>query len=459
MRVLVGLTALLSFGGCSVLFDGSDLVGSADGSAGGDDLAGIGGGGSGGGGGGGGGGGNSDMGQRACTTLSQPPTLKPKRVTVGGNAPFQLGAADVDGDGHIDIVTANQESKDVSVMLGDGAGGFTLAGGKTFASGCPTNTVPYWMALGDFDGNRRPDLAITCFDYTSSTANGLVVILNTSTAPGSVTFAAPKSIDPKNVEQDYLEVATGDFNGDHRDDLAISHYGLNSKPGALVVLTSVGDGSFNHDPVHQRFAMPSGAADIGVGDLNADGLADIVVGSGDYWIEELISVAAAPGTFNRGRIGFDTAKMMGTIAYPRLPVIADLDGDHKNDLEFAEGYSGPSGYAALFLQDTNNAFAPDPKEYPTVTCPSLNAVADFNCDGKPDIVVGSLGCSAGDPRTIEVLLQGVNTTFPTRAPTLTLTSGPYGMAVADFNEDGLPDIVVGSGSGEFDVNVLITTPQ
>src|SRR6185369_6641491 len=115
--------------------------------------------------------------------------------------------------------------------------------------------------------------------------------------------------------------------------------------------------------------------------------------------------------------------MMGTIGFPNLPIITDIDGDKRNDVVFAEGYSGPtSGYEAVFLQDGNAAFPAEPKEYPTATCPTVDAVGDFNCDGKPDVVVGSPGCENGDPRTVEVLLQGVNTTFSVRDPSYTLTT-------------------------------------
>jgi hypothetical protein len=454
MRALVGLgvTALVVAAGCSVLFDGSDLDGRADGSAGVGDMSG----------GGGGGSGGADMAHFACTALAQPPKLVGKMHTVGGNTPNRLGAGDMDGDGHADIVSANRESNDVSVMLGDGAGNFMLSGSKTFASGCPAQTKPYWLALGDFNGDRRPDLAITCYDFDTYTANGAVVILNTTSAPGAATFAAPQSVNAQNIEQDYIEVATGDFTGDHKDDLAISHYGLNSKPGSVVILVSNGDGTFSHDAVRQRFVAPSGAADIGVGDLNHDGLADLVVGSDEYWLLELTSVAAAPGTFNQGKIGFDATAMKGTIAFPNLPVIADMNGDGRNDVIFAEAYSSPAGYAALFLQDENGAFPVQPKEYPASKCPIQHAVADFNCDGKLDVIVGSAGCNddATVPRELAMLLQGINTTFPTQDPKLTLTNiAPYGIAVADFNEDGLPDIVVGSGYNEFGVNVLTTTRQ
>jgi hypothetical protein len=64
------------------------------------------------------------------------------------------------------------------------------------------------------------------------------------------------------------------------------------------------------------------------------------------------------------------------------------------------------------------------------------------------------------PREVAVMLQGVSTSFTEQNPTVAIAEyGPQGIATADFNEDGLPDIVVGNGFNKYTVSVLITTPQ
>ena len=92
-----------------------------------------------------------------------------------GTNPDAVAAADLNGDGRADVVTANGGSGDVSVLLGDGAGGFAAA--KTFASG----PHPVGVAVGDMDGDGRLDLAVVNRDDST------VAVLR---GAGDGTFAA-----------------------------------------------------------------------------------------------------------------------------------------------------------------------------------------------------------------------------------------------------------------------------
>ena len=63
--------------------------------------------------------------------------------------------ADVNGDGKLDVISANTGDNTVSILLGNGSGGFTAAQGSPFAAG----NAPFAVVVGDFNGDGRPDLA------------------------------------------------------------------------------------------------------------------------------------------------------------------------------------------------------------------------------------------------------------------------------------------------------------
>ena len=81
------------------------------------------------------------------------------RYAAGKGAHF-VAIADLNGDGNLDIAVANKDSEDVTILLGDGRGHFRPAPGSPFSAGhCPND-----IAVGDFNGDQKPDLAIVNHD-------------------------------------------------------------------------------------------------------------------------------------------------------------------------------------------------------------------------------------------------------------------------------------------------------
>ncbi len=87
-------------------------------------------------------------------------------------APHSLAVGDFNGDGKPDLAIANGASNNVTVLLGNGSGGFTAAPGSPFAVG----SGPQSVAVGDFNGDGKPDLAIANFNGSTVT-----VLLGTGT--------------------------------------------------------------------------------------------------------------------------------------------------------------------------------------------------------------------------------------------------------------------------------------
>src|SRR3954452_7202476 len=108
------------------------------------------------------------------------PAAGPSRFATG-SAPGSVEVADLNGDGKPDLVVANEQSQNVTVLLGDGRGGFTAAPGSPFAAGQQPNDV----AIGDFNRDGKLDLA-----FANHEAKHLTVLLGDgrgrfAAAPGS----------------------------------------------------------------------------------------------------------------------------------------------------------------------------------------------------------------------------------------------------------------------------------
>ena len=91
-------------------------------------------------------------------------------VATGGLGPYSIALGDFNLDGKLDLVTANTVSNNVTVLLGNGAGGLAAAQGSPFATG----TLPYGVAVGGFNGDGKPDLLVSnATDRTVSVRVGM----------------------------------------------------------------------------------------------------------------------------------------------------------------------------------------------------------------------------------------------------------------------------------------------
>src|SRR5262249_11713876 len=131
---------------------------------------------------------------------------------VVGKSPDFVSLSDLNGDGNLDLAVTNQRDSTVSVLLGDGHGGFAPAPGAPAKVG----SFPDSVAVGDFNGDGRPDLAVS-----NSSKNNLNLLLGNGdgTFQAAGTFAVGPS--PQSV-------AVGDFNGDGIPDLVAANSGSNT---------------------------------------------------------------------------------------------------------------------------------------------------------------------------------------------------------------------------------------
>lgn len=166
--------------------------------------------------------------------------------------PSSVALADLDGDGQLDIITANGDSDDLSVLLGSGDG--TFAGQVSLDAGGQT---PTGLAVADLDGDGQPDLVTANAD-----SDDLSVLLGS----GDGTFAAAATIPAGRTP---IDVAVGYVDADDRLDIVSANFGSDD----VSVLAGQGGGAFQ---AAGRFAAGSHPRAVGLADVDGDGLADVV---------------------------------------------------------------------------------------------------------------------------------------------------------------------------------------
>jgi hypothetical protein len=273
-----------------------------------------------------------------------------------GSQPYAVAVGDFDGDGNLDLVTANYGVHAVSVLLGNGDGTFQPAVSYPLDSG----SHPDAIAVGDFNGDGIPDLV------TANSGNNTVSVL---LGKGDGTFRAAVSYPVGSQPQ---SVAVGDFNNDGRLDLATANFGDNT----VSVLTGEGDGTFQ-----RPFPLPAGSQPyaVAVGDFNRDGYADLAVASsGNKEVAVLL---------NRG-VGPDGATFQLPAFYPvgntpQSVAVGDFNNDGQPDLATAN--SGGNSVSVLLGQE-NASFQPATSEN-GIAVRDTPYLHDFDGDGIPDSLI------------------------------------------------------------------------
>ncbi|HYG82663.1 MAG TPA: VCBS repeat-containing protein, partial [Pyrinomonadaceae bacterium] len=146
-----------------------------------------------------------------------------------GRDPYPHAVADVSGDGRLDIVTPNVRGNSVTVLLGDGRGGFTPTANSPHA----VAARPYYVAVGDVSGDGRPDLVMTHDD---------VNLMTTLLGDGRGGFAAAPA-PPFDLGRRGYKVLAADVSGDARAELLV---GLDGGGGYVAVLSDDGKGRYAH---------------------------------------------------------------------------------------------------------------------------------------------------------------------------------------------------------------------
>lgn len=348
-----------------------------------------------------------------------------------GTAPGSVEIADFNGDGKFDLVVANEQSGDVSVLLGDGTGMFVRSTGSPF----PVGHLPNDIAIGDFNRDAKLDFAIANHEEKH-----LTVLLG----DGNGGFApAPNSPFPVEAQPHVHGVATGDLNGDGNPDLVTDSWANDQ------VVAIFGDGKGN-------FRTPGMFLKVGkrpyqrlrVADLNADAKSDIITTNGEG-NNATVLLSDGNGGFEQPE-GSPFACGDG----PFNLAVGDVNGDGRFDLaivnspsSMAEGH-GNDGLTVL-LGNGKGGFSSLPgSPFATGKTPNRVAIGDVNGDGVTDIAV-----SSPDDNNITLFPMNLKGASPSSS-TIAVGGRPKGLAIHDLNGDGKVDIVT-TCNGENVVRVIL----
>src|SRR6266542_4731990 len=359
-----------------------------------------------------------------------------------GTGPIHVTLCDVNEDGKLDLIVANFNSNNVSVLLNSTAPG---AATPSFAAkqDFDTGEAPLFIAVGDLNGDGKLDLAVA--NLHVSTVSVLLNTTNLGTAtPG---FAVKQDVD---TGANPRSVTLGDLNGDSKLDLAVVNAGSNT---VSVLLNTTAPGSATASFTAKRdFAAGTAPVSITVGDLNSDGKLDLVVANINSNNVSVLLNTTTPGAATPS---FAAKQDFVTGDDPVSVTVGDLNGDGKLDLIVANLISTVSVLFNTTAPGASAATFATKQDFPTGDGPRFVSVGDLNGDGQLDLAVVNLVSN-----TVSVLLNNTapGAAIPSFAAKQDFATdfNPASITVGDLNGDGKLDLTVANSHSD-NVSVLLNT--
>jgi FG-GAP-like repeat/FG-GAP repeat len=340
-------------------------------------------------------------------------------VSLPGGGFSAVVTGDFNNDGKLDLVVANNEGDNVSILLGNGSGTFQPAVSYSAGAG----TLPDAIAAGDFNGDGKLDLAVA-----SNGGVGNVSILlgnGDGTLQPAVEYLAASN--PSSI-------AVGDFNGDGKLDLAVANSGSNN----VSILLGNGDGTFQNA---LNFNVGSSPSSVAVGDFNGDDKLDLAVANNVSGNVSML-LGNGDGTFQPAA-DFDAGSDPSSVA------VGDFNGDGRLDLAVAN--NGSSNVSILLGNGDGTFQSAVDFGSGTGSNPEAVALGDFNGDEKLDLAVANFASG-----NVSILLGNGDGTFqPATDYTAGIGVSPGALVVGDFNGDGRVDLAVAAGPPSSALAVLL----
>jgi len=354
---------------------------------------------------------------------------------------------DIDGDGKSDIVVTNAGSSTISVFRNISTFGAITTGSFAPKVDFTTGASPIRAAIGDVDGDGKLDLVVA-----NQLGNSVSVLRNTSTS-GSITSSSFSSKIDFAAGNSPYGTAIVDVDGDGKPEMIVTNYLSNS---VSVFKNIGAPGSITASSFEPKVDFTMGIANArapSIGDIDGDGKPDLVVASDN---NNTISVFRNTSTTGSITISSFAPKVdFTTGSNPFDAAIGDIDGDGKLDLvvpNFVSSTVSVFRNTSTIGSINSSSFAPK-VDFTTGISAIEAAIGDFDGDGKLDFLVANYYSNTVSVFKNSSALGDITTTSFASKVDFQTGATPYGTAIGDVDGDGMPDLLI-TNQGGSSVSVL-----
>ena len=362
---------------------------------------------------------------------AQTPAFEPgKPIPIGANS-GQLTLIDTNGDRHLDLVVSRFR-RGIVVLLGNGRGQFSTPTGGVVG----LKIEPDATALGDVVADGQPDLIAAFRDQENE-------YLQVFRGDGQGRFG-PGGTKRYRMNSSFefykpaIKLADVDANGSL--DIITSNGRRNT---IEILLANIRDGSAAaFTPAPTVMLTPhSSFWTFGVGDVDADGRADLVTTFDPSGEAARVEIRRGLGN---GRFQ-EPSGVVSVRSGARIAAVADLNGDSRPDVVTSHA---DTGWMSILLNDGRGSLTPAPQSPRDLGLQAFGVVVtDMNRDRRADIVATTVNSRARPYESRVAVLLGGGLAPAGGAP-FPVGPGAYQLSVGDVNEDGRPDVVTSSFEGE-----------